>query len=116
MSSVWPTACSASTLASDMGDVVRIYEVKEGAIEAWLSEWRDVVVPLRDRFGFRVTGAWVSADDRTFVWTLEYDGDDLDAANEAYYNSPERASLDPDPARHLENVREVVGRRVHPGP
>jgi hypothetical protein len=97
-----------------MHDVVRIYGVKDGAMEAWLQGWREVVVPLREQFGFRVTGAWVSGDDRTFVWTLEHDGTDFDAANEAYYSSPERAALDPDPARHLESVREVVGRRVHP--
>lgn len=36
-----------------------------------------------------------------FVWLLEYDGDDYEAANEAYYDSSERQALDPDPARHL---------------
>ena len=91
---------------------VRIYQVKEGAVDDWLREWSDAVVPLRERFGFRVTNAWVSDDGRTFVWVLEYDGDDFAAANAAYYDSPDRTALDPDPARHLESVREIVGHRV----
>jgi hypothetical protein len=37
-----------------------------------------------------------------FVWLLGYDGDDYEGANEAYYASPERQALDPDPSRHLE--------------
>jgi hypothetical protein len=91
---------------------VRIYEVKQGALDDWLREWRELVVPLRERFGFRVRDAWVANDGGTFVWVLEHDGDDFEAANAAYYDSPERAALEPDPARHLASVREIVGRRV----
>ena len=43
---------------------------------------------------------------------LESDGDDFAAANAAYYDSPDRTALDPDPARHLESVREIDGHRV----
>ena len=39
--------------------------------------------------------AVVDGEDR-FVWLLEYDGDDYQAANDAYYASPERRALDPD--------------------
>jgi hypothetical protein len=41
-----------------------------------------------------------------FVWIVGYDGD-IRAANEAYYSSPERHAMDPDPARLVADVRQV---------
>ena len=80
------------------------------AIEAWLSG----VVPLRRRFGFSVGGAWIVEATGELVWILGYDGpDSFDVADERYYASPERAALEPDPARwfessHSERVRSLV--------
>ena len=45
--------------------------------------------------------AWTVPDKHLFVWVLEYDGPDFETANRAYYESPQRRALDPDPARHL---------------
>lgn len=70
-------------------------------MDAWVEEWRALVLPLRQRLGFEVPAAWVVEDMNRFVWLLAYDGDDYEAANAAYYDSPERQALDPDPARHL---------------
>ena len=70
-------------------------------MQAWVSEWREHVYPLRVRLGFAVPAAWVVEGGDRFVWLLEYDGDDFEAANAAYYDSSERQALDPDPARHL---------------
>ena len=81
---------------------LRVYAVKPGAMEAWVAEWRELVVPLRKRLGFSVPAAWIVEDADRFVWLLGYDGDDYEGANEAYYASPERQALDPDPSRHLE--------------
>lgn len=78
---------------------LRVYTVEPGAMETWISEWREHVYPLRRRLGFAIPAAWVSGD--RFVWLLEYDGDDYEAANKAYYAAPERRALEPDPARHL---------------
>jgi hypothetical protein len=94
---------------------LRVYTVKPGAFEAWIAEWTQNVAPLRRRLGFRVLGPWVDEETRTFVWLLEYDGDEgLAAANERYYNSEERRALDPDPARHLEKVETRLLRRIDP--
>jgi hypothetical protein len=96
---------------------LRVYTVKPGRFDAWVAEWSAHVVPLRRRLGFRVLGPWIDEATRTFVWLLEYDGDDgLAAANERYYDSDERRSLDPDPARHLENVETQLLRRLSPAP
>jgi hypothetical protein len=80
---------------------LRVYTVKPGQMEVWVAEWREHVYPLRLKLGFSVPAAWVVDGEDRFVWLLEYDGDDYQAANDAYYASPERRALDPDPARHL---------------
>jgi NIPSNAP protein len=81
---------------------LRVYAVKPGAMDAWVEEWRELVLPLRQRLGFEVPAAWVVEDGNRFVWLLAYAGDDFEAANEAYYASRERQAFDPEPTRHLE--------------
>ena len=81
---------------------LRMYRVREGELDEWLREWREQVLPLRRGQGFEVLGPWVG-EDGLFVWLIGHD--DLEAANAAYYDSPERAALDPDPARHLSDVQ-----------
>jgi hypothetical protein len=85
---------------------LRIYEVKQGEMSAWVDEWSRLIRPLREKLGFHVLGAWASDD--TFVWLLGYDGPGgYEAADAAYYASPERAAIDPDPARHLAATRQL---------
>ncbi len=93
---------------------LRVYTVKPGRLDAWLDEWSAHVRPLRERLGFRVLGPWIDESSRTFVWILEYGGpDEFEAADRAYYASPERRALEPDPARHLEHVEMRLLRRAH---
>ena len=81
---------------------LRVYRVHAGEMDEWLGEWRSVIVPLRRRLGFEVAGAWVQRAEDRFAWLLAYDGPEgIEAANERYYDSPERAAVDPNPARHL---------------
>ena len=80
---------------------LRVYTVKPGVMEAWLAEWREYVFPLRLKLGFSIPAAWVVESENRFVWLLEYGGDDYEAANEAYYASPERQAVEPEPTRHL---------------
>jgi hypothetical protein len=68
------------------------------------------VVPLRERFGFRVEGAWTIPETDGFVWVISHDGD-FEAADQAYSTSPERKALDPDPAR---NIAEIDARLMRP--
>jgi hypothetical protein len=87
---------------------LRIYEVKPREMTAWIDEWHRLIRPLRERLGFRVLGAWASEESNIFVWLLGYDGaGGYEAADAAYYASPERAALDPDPARHLSSTRQL---------
>ena len=74
-------------------------------MEEWLREWREQIVPLRKKFGFRIAGAWRIGEER-FVWIPAIDGslDEFERAERNYYESPERKALDPTPTRHLTHI------------
>lgn len=40
---------------------LRIYTINRGRMEDCVRAWRDGIYPLRLRYGFRISGAWVSA-------------------------------------------------------
>lgn len=85
---------------------IREYSVKPGEMDQWLDEWRAQIVPLRERYGFRVLGSWTVDGTDQFVWIISYDGPrSWDEANADYYGSAERKALDPDPARHLAHTQ-----------
>jgi len=81
---------------------MRRYTIAAGKMEEWVAEWSAKIRPLRQQHGFGVLGAWVVAGTDEFLWLLGYDGplswEDADAA---YYASPQRTALGPDPARHI---------------
>ena len=79
------------------------YRAKEGALDDFTREWRERVLPLRRAKGFEVLGPWVTKE--RFLWIVGHD--DLAAADEAYYASPERAAIEPDPARHIEEADRI---------
>jgi NIPSNAP len=92
---------------------LRRYTVAAGRMGEWLEEWGGRVRPLRERHGFEVVGAWVVEGSEEFAWVIAHDGEGtFQEADAAYYASPERAALDPDPARHLEEVRTDFVREV----
>jgi hypothetical protein len=80
--------------SDDVGEVISVrtvqlrrYTVAAGQMERWVGEWRERVVPLREAHGF-------------------------EEADAAYYASPERVGMDPDPARYLVEVRTDFVREV----
>jgi len=93
-----------------------MYTIRPGEMPAWLEEWRRLIAPLRRRHGFEIVGAWTSESDR-FVWILRYTGSKTwDEADAGYYAAPERAAMQPDPARHIAKaeqwlISEVVAPR-----
>ena len=73
----------------------------------WLREWSLHIRPLRERLGFSVVSAWTIEEANRFVWILRYNGPlPWKDAEAAYYGSPERTSLNPDPARHIETSEQ----------
>ena len=75
-------------------------------MDAFIKAWQTSIVPLRIRMGFRIESAWVVENENKFIWILAYDGADWDAATAAYFASPERKSLNPDPAQHIAHIEE----------
>src|SRR6266545_3777867 len=56
---------------------------------------------------------WIAEGSGEFVWVIAHDGSrTFEEADAAYYASPERAALDPNPARHLVEVRTDFVREV----
>jgi len=78
---------------------LRDYRIKPGEVDEWMAAWSTRIRPLREEFGFRVMGAWLVAEQDRFIWILGRE--DFAAADERYYESAARASIQPDPARHL---------------
>ena len=92
-----------------MATQLRDYRIRAGELDRFIEEWRTGVAPLRRARGFEIPGAWTIPDEDRFVWLLVHPGDwdAFEAADAAYYASPERASLDPDPARLIEKQRNA---------
>lgn len=79
---------------------IRRYTIVEGQLEQFCQEWREKLVPLRERIGFTVEGAWTSSEESTLTWIVSYDGPKtFDEAFAEFKTSPERTSMDPNPAR-----------------
>ena len=99
---------------------LRDYRIVDGKLAEFVAEWRREVLPLRARHGFTVDGAWIVEGESRFMWLLSRSGswDQFNAANEAYYASPEREGLNPDPARLIKTATTLrlraVGRRPSP--
>jgi hypothetical protein len=81
---------------------LRIYQVKKGRMDDWVSIWRSEVLPIRRRFGFSVIGPWIVRDESRFVWIVGHDN--FSEANAAFYGSPERSALEPQIPEYLDKV------------
>jgi hypothetical protein len=94
---------------------LRDYGIARGRLEDFVEAWWRGVLPLRRAAGFEIT-AWTVPTESRFVWLLRYDGpESFAAADEAYYDSPERAELDPDPAQWIIEDRKVMLEPVADG-
>ena len=82
-------------------------------MDDWVAEWSAKIRPPRQQHGFAVLGAWVVAGTDEFIWLLCYDGPlSWEDAHAAYYASPQRTTLDPDPARHIAQARKDFAQVV----
>ena len=92
---------------------LRDYRIKPGELDRFADLWRTSVRPLRQQKGFTVEGAWKIPSEERFVWIVSYDGPaGWDEANRAYYESPERKAMDPDPTSFIIAQRTVFIDRV----
>ncbi len=87
---------------------LRRYEIKPGAMEAFLVVMRTALV-VREQYGFGVAFALVDEENNEFVWAATHDGD-FAAAEAVYYASPERAALPTQPAEYIDVVHAGMVR------
>ena len=86
---------------SGSGQQLRTYRIRAGHLDDFLAAWTAGVFALRERFGFR-SEAWTVPGEDLFVWLLSYQGPgSFEDADAAYYASPDRAALTPDPAQWI---------------
>ncbi len=96
---------------------LRVYTVNRGKMQDFVRAWRDGVYPLRLKHGFRITGAWVIEETNQFVWLMSYAGPEAwDDKERAYYESPERTSLAPDPTHYVARAEQYFLTPVLPLP
>ena len=90
---------------------LRRYLIKEGRLDQFITEWKAGVVPLREKFGFTLLGAWSLPESSEFVWVIGYEGD-FDDADRVYYESDHRKRLMPNPAVHIDETHHSVAEIV----
>jgi len=91
---------------------LRRYDVAEGKMDEFLSIF-PAVVDARRSVGFAVVGAWANREDNTFVWIVSTDAPGgIDALAKAYYSSPLRAAITPEPASLLDKIETTLLQEV----
>jgi len=95
---------------------LRDYRIRAGELEQFVEEWRMKLAPLRRSIGFEIPGAWTVPEENRFIWLLRHPGgwDAFEEADAAYFASPQRTAFDPDPARLIEEQRNVRLTEVEP--
>lgn len=85
-----------------MTSQLRVYVISRGKLDDFVAAWKKGVYPLRLRHGFAIPQAWINRERNEFIWLMTYDGPERWEDREAaYYDSPERKTLDPDPAQFV---------------
>ncbi len=92
-----------------MATQLRDYRIRAGDLDTFVTEWTAYLAPLRRAIGFDIPAAWIVPGEDRFLWLLEHPGgwDAFEAADAAYFASPKRGAIDPDPARLIEEQRNV---------
>jgi len=86
---------------------LRTYRIRDGETATFAREWREKILPLRQRLGFEVLGAWTVEESSEFVWVLRYKGPEVwQSLDRAYHESDERKAMDPNPARLILGAEE----------
>jgi NIPSNAP len=94
---------------------LRLYTIDKGKLDDFANQWRAGVYPLRTKLGYQIPFAAKVPATNQFVWLLTYSGpESWDKKEDAYYASPERTNVKPDPAQLIARperwfVTPVVG-------
>jgi len=82
---------------------LRIYTLRPAVAHEWVRLFRQHLVPLREQHGFSVDCAYLAEDGGRFTWVTSHDcPDGWEAAEAAYYASPERSAIPFSPGDYIE--------------
>jgi hypothetical protein len=91
----------------EMISQLRVYVINRERLDDFVAAWASGVYPLRRRHGFEIPHVWINRERNEFIWVLTCAGperwEDMEAA---YYNSQERAALDPDPRQYIAQANQ----------
>jgi len=90
---------------------LRRYQLVPGMMDEFLA-WFPGIVPVREKYGFKVLFAYADRESNEFTWAVSHDGD-FDAALEVYNDSPERAALFEGQPKRVEEMHVAM---VEPTP
>jgi hypothetical protein len=95
---------------------LRIYTINKGKLDEFIAGWTRFVHPLHLEHGFKIELAVKMEETNEFVWIVSYDGTmaDWEAKQKAYYGSPERHAVSPDPAQHIAKTERWMITSVLP--
>ena len=94
---------------------IRRYRIVDGRMDEFVEFFETQLVPLRERFGFRRESSWTLDDTHEFMWIVGHDGDEgFAAAEAAYYSSPDRDAVTPDPLDFIAEVNTSMATRLAP--
>ena len=95
---------------------IRTYQIFEGKMEEWVEVMTTLIVPFQTELGMKITGLWRSEDDREFVWTRDFDSEEVRVAQyEAVYGSDRWKKVIAPRVKaciNLETMKVVRGVRV----
>ena len=81
---------------------LRIYTLVPESAEEFVAHFRRELVPLRERYGFSLDACYLAEDRTRFTWVTSHDcPDGWDAAEQAYYSSPERTTISFTPGDYI---------------
>lgn len=86
---------STKTVDADRTYQLREYDLEPGSLDRFFEFWSTKVVPLRERFGFRVEWHVAVPEESRFLWMISAEGDEdaFTAVADRYQSSPERAEV-----------------------
>ena len=84
---------------------LRMYTVKPGMLDSFVSLFRESLVPIHEQYGIRILGAWVNRETNEFIWMRAFpDEASIEPMTKAYESSPERTAIGDRPRSHLEKL------------
>ena len=51
---------------------IRIYTINKGEMDNFLRHFKEDIIPLHEKIGVPITGAWVNRPQNEFIWVRTY--------------------------------------------